>query len=173
MNFLKFSLLAIVCSLIVGLMPTFFKFAFNDKHSFEASVIKSGVEAQSSSKNLDSIRVLATEKFKIPVYLADNGEKRTKGLGGLSSIPPDYGMFFIFDGSDYVSIWMKDMLFPIDIIWIDENNKIVHIEKNISPNTYPKIFTAPVKARFVLELNANMAATYGLKAGEAIFLKPE
>lgn len=174
MNFLKFSLLVIVCSLVVGLMPAFFRFAFNDKQTFEASVISSRMEMSADkSKTASSIRVIATEKFKILVYMADNAEKRTKGLGGLSSIPPDYGMFFIFDGSDYISIWMKDMLFPIDIIWIDENNKIVRIEKNISPETYPKIFTAPVKARFVLELNAGMAATYGLKAGEAIFLKPE
>lgn len=172
MNFLKFSLLIIVCALIVGLMPTFFKFALSDRHLFEASVIGSQAKTQSSSKSSDSIRILITDKFKIPVYIADTEEKRTKGLGGLSSIPADYGMFFVFDHSDYHGIWMKDMLFPVDIVWIDENNRIVHIENNISPNTFPKIFTTPVKTKFVLELNANTAETYDLNMGSMIFLKP-
>lgn len=171
MNFLKLSLLIIVCSIIVGLMPAFFKFAFNDKGLFTASVIGSQARAQSSSKNSDSIRVLTTDKFKIPVYIADTEEKRTKGLGGLASIPTDYGMFFIFDHSDYQSIWMKDMLFSIDIIWIDENNRIVHIENNISPNTYPKIFISPIKALYVLELKAGMSETYELNTGNSLILR--
>ncbi|MEK7065965.1 MAG: DUF192 domain-containing protein [Patescibacteria group bacterium] len=100
--------------------------------------------------------------------MADTEEKRIKGLGGLASIPRGYGMFFVFDSPDYQSIWMKDMLFPIDIIWIDENSKIIHIEKNISPDTYPKIFTAPFKARFVLELNAGISEFYNLRLGQAI-----
>ena len=100
--------------------------------------------------------------------MADTEEKRTKGLGGLASIPRDYGMFFVFDSPNYLNIWMKDMLFPIDILWIDEYFEIVHIEKNISPNTYPQIFTAPVKARFVLELNARMSDVYGLNVGGKI-----
>lgn len=175
MNFLKFSLLIIVCALIVGLMPTFFKFALNDRHLFEASVIGSQARTQShqsSSKSSDSIRVLITDKFKIPVYVADTEEKRTKGLGGLSSIPADYGMYFIFNNPDYQGIWMKDMIFPIDIIWIDENNRIVHIENNISPNTFPKIFISPIKALYVLELKAGMSATYKLNMGDSLILKP-
>ena len=173
MNFFKLSLLVIVCSLIVGLMPSFFKFAFNNKGLFTASIIESQTADKPIKAKTESfIRVLATDKFKIPVYIADTAEKRTKGLSGLASIPADYGMFFIFDRSDYQGIWMKDMLFPIDIIWIDENYKIVHIEKNISPNTFPKIFTSPVKAKFVLELNANMGTAYDLNAGGMIFLKP-
>ncbi len=166
-------MLAIFCSLLVGFIPTFFKFTFSDTRALQASVLQSQEMKKSNKPKIDSaVRVLIADKVKIPVYLADNEEKRIKGLGGLSSIPRDYGMFFIFDRSDYQSIWMKDTLFPIDIIWIDENNKIVHIEKNISPDTYPRIFTAPTKARFVLELNAGMLANYDLKIGDLIFLKP-
>ena len=173
MIFFKFSMLAIFCSLLVGFIPTFFKFTFSDTRALQASVLQSQEMKKSNKPKIDSaVRVLIADKVKIPVYLADNEEKRIKGLGGLSSIPRDYGMFFIFDRSDYQSIWMKDTLFPIDIIWIDENNKIVHIEKNISPDTYPRIFTAPTKARFVLELNAGMLANYDLKIGDLIFLKP-
>lgn len=163
MNFLKFSLLFVFISLIVGLAPAFLKFAFNNSQTAEAVAFK-------TQKRVGKIKYVSAEKAKIPVYLADTEEKRIKGLGGLTSIPRDYGMFFIFDISDYVSIWMKDMLFPIDIIWIDEDFKIIHIERNISPDTYPKIFTAPVKARFVLELNAGMSEFYDLNIGENVIL---
>lgn len=159
MNFLKFLLLLIFIYLVVGLTPTLLKFAFKNSQS---------AEAIAPQRKTDKIGYIIVKKVKIPVYLADTEEKRIKGLGGLISIPRGYGMFFIFDKSDYQSIWMKGMLFSIDIIWIDENFKIVHIEENISPGTYPKIFTAPVKARFVFELNAGMSKFYDLKEGEKI-----
>src|SRR3989344_4303524 len=135
MNFLKFSLLLLFISLVVGLTPSFFRFAFNNNQTAEVIAFK-------KTEEVNNVKYILTEKAKIPVYLADTEEKRIKGLGGLNSIPRDYGMFFIFDTSNFLSIWMKDMLFPIDIIWIDENFTIVHLEKNISPDTYPKIFTA-------------------------------
>lgn len=163
MNFLKFSLLLVFISLIIGLTPAFLKFAFNNSQTDEAVAFK-------TQKRVNKIKYISMAKVKIPVYLADNEEERIKGLGGLASIPRDYGMLFIFDASDYISIWMKDMLFPIDIMWIDENNIIVHIEKNISPDTYPKIFTPPFKARYVLELNAGMSDYYDLKIGEKVIL---
>lgn len=159
MNFLKFSFLLILTFLIIGLTPTFFKFAFNNSQPAGATSFK-------TIKDTGKIKSIIVGKAKIPLYLADNEEKRIKGLSGLLSIPHNHGMFFIFDNSDYQSIWMKDMLFPIDIIWIDDNNKIVHIEKNVSPDTYPKIFTAPVRTRYVLELNAGVSEFYNLKTGE-------
>ncbi|MBU6430972.1 MAG: DUF192 domain-containing protein [Patescibacteria group bacterium] len=163
MNFFKISLLLVFISLIVGLTPSFLKFAFNNNGQ-SADVIASKMPKS------DAIKYVIARKSRIPVYLADTEEKRIKGLGERTSIPVDYGMFFIFDGSDYQSIWMKDMLFSIDIIWIDENFNIVHIEKNISPDTYPKIFTPPFKVRYVLELNSGMSDFYDLKTGEkAIF----
>lgn len=162
MNFLKFSFLLVFISLVVGLMPSFLKFASNGSQPAEAVAFKM------TQKKTDKIGYIFSENTKIPVYLADTEDKRIKGLGGLPSIPRGYGMFFIFESFNYQSIWMKDMLFSIDIIWIDENNTIIHIEKNISPDTYPKIFTAPAKASFVLELNAGISEFYNLKTGKKI-----
>lgn len=167
MNFLKFSLLLVFISLIIGLTPALFKFAFNNSQPAEAVAFKS------PQRKTDKIGYIIAGKAKILVYLVDTEEKRIKGLGGLSSIPRGYGMFFIFDNLGYQSIWMKDMLFSVDIVWIDENNQIVHIEKNISPDTYPKIFTAPVKASFVLELNAGISESYNLRMGEKVIFGPK
>lgn len=177
MNFLKFSFLIIFASLVVGLTPTFLKFILNKEQILEGTVVLPKIKTNSisttdsTSRKNQSIRLIIYKDTKIPIYVADDETKRSKGLGGLTSIPSDYGMFFIFDYADYQSIWMKDMLFPIDIIWIDENYKIVHIERDVSPNTYPKIFTSPIKALYVLELNAGISSHYSLKIGDSLFLK--
>ena len=164
MNFLKFSFLIIFISLVVGLTSTLLKFLMSSGEPDK--VIASNVQRKS-----DKVKYIIAGKTKIPVYLADTEEKRIKGLGGLTSMPQGYGMFFIFDHSDFLSIWMKDMIFPIDIIWIDEDFKIVYIEKNISPDTFPKIFTSLVKARFVLELNVGFSNVYNLNIGEKLIFK--
>lgn len=171
MNFLKFSFLLVFISLIVGLTPTLLKSFLNNNQMLGTAVLGSKANGDFVPKSDKPIRILiVAENVKIPVYIADDNAERAKGLGGLASIPRDYGMFFVFDTADYQGIWMKDMLFPIDIIWIDENLRISHIEKNISPDTYPKIFTSPVKASYVLELNAGMSDSYNLKTGENIIL---
>lgn len=168
MNFLKFSFLIIFISLVVGLTPRLIKFLMSNNQTSEKAIFAPRVKADSVPRSNQPIRILIAESAKIPVYIADDDAERRRGLSGLTSIPRDYGMFFIFDTPDYQGIWMKDMLFPIDIIWIDENNMIVHIEKNISPDTYPKIFTSPVKALYVLELKAGMSDYNDLKLGEKI-----
>ena len=63
---------------------------------------------------------------------------------------------------------MKGMKFPLDIIWIDENYQIVHIEKSLSRTTYPKVFTSGVKAAYVLEANAGFAEKNSLRIGDQV-----
>ena len=86
--------------------------------------------------------------------IAETHAQRVQGLSGRVSLEEDEGMFFIFEKDDSHGIWMKDMLMSIDIIWIDKDFIVVHFEKNVSPDTYPKSFTSPVDARYVLEVPA-------------------
>ncbi len=88
------------------------------------------------------------------VAIADTPEKRTQGLSFTSHIPKGRGMLFIFDEIDYYAFWMKDMRFPIDILWLDDKGVIVHIAESASPDSYPESFTPPVPALSVLELPA-------------------
>jgi uncharacterized membrane protein (UPF0127 family) len=61
---------------------------------------------------------------------------------------------------------MKDMKFPLDIIWISEN-KIVHIEKNVSEK-FSGILSPPVDADEVIEINAGLSDQYGFKLGNEV-----
>jgi len=104
----------------------------------------------------------------ITVAIADNENKQEVGLGGLDSMPEDSGMLFSFSNSDYRDFWMKDMKFQLDIIWLDENAVITHISKNLSPDTYPKIFSSPKPSLYVLEVNAGFTDKYGIKIGDRV-----
>ncbi len=68
----------------------------------------------------------------INIEIADTKETRAKGLGGRDSIATDSGMLFVFDSADKHRFWMKDMKFPIDIIWIN-NGQVVNELSDIEP----------------------------------------
>lgn len=76
-----------------------------------------------------------------------------RGLSGRPSLGPNQGMLFIFPKEGFYSIWMKDMLFPIDIIWLDNNGQIVYVIENAKPCTFFScpIYKPAVPARYVLE----------------------
>ena len=81
-------------------------------------------------------------------------EERAQGLSGRSGLTDDEGMLFIFDYDARHGFWMKDMLFALDIIWLDADMNVVHAETDVSPDTYPRSFVPTVPARYVLEINA-------------------
>ncbi len=93
-------------------------------------------------------KIITIGEEAITVAIADTHKKRVIGLSGKE----EQSMLFIFPQLDYYGIWMKDMLFSLDIIWIDESFMVVHVERNISPDTYPEIFTPERKALYVLEV---------------------
>lgn len=104
----------------------------------------------------------------VSAFVADDDEERAQGLSGREHLNEEDGMLFVFDEAGIYSFWMKDTLIPLDIMWIDDGLKIVHIEKNVRPETYPASYRSPVPARFVLEVNAFFADTFNIKIGDRI-----
>lgn len=89
-----------------------------------------------------------------------------KGLGGRTSLPEGRGMLFAMSEDDTQNFWMKGMLFPIDIIWI-ENGRVIGCEKNISPSDQ-RIFTSPSDAGYVLEVPAGFCDRYRVKVNDEV-----
>ncbi|OGE78685.1 hypothetical protein A3J19_00635 [Candidatus Daviesbacteria bacterium RIFCSPLOWO2_02_FULL_41_8] len=110
--------------------------------------------------------ILGEKAFLVEV--ADTDTLRTRGLSGHVPLSEEEGMLFIFDRPDNYGFWMKDMNFPIDIVWMDESLKIVHIEKNISPETYPKVLRPTEKSLFVLEISAGQSDLLNIKVGDEV-----
>ena len=112
--------------------------------------------------------LLYIKNKKVNLIIADTKLSRVHGLSSMEFLPKDSAMLFVFEDLDKYGFWMKDMKFPIDIIWADQDKKIVHIEKNISPSTYPRIFFPPQKSLYVLEANAFFTDENGFKVGNIL-----
>lgn len=93
------------------------------------------------------------------------------GLSETKSISSDQGMLFIFEEASYYSFWMKNMKFPIDIIYINQD-AIVTIRNNAQPpknNTDNLVVYFPEKpSNKVLEIQAGLAEKYGFKIGDKV-----
>jgi len=108
----------------------------------------------------------------INIEIADTLTKRTQGLSGRKSLGEKEGMFFVFEEPDKYSFWMKDMNFPLDIIWIGEDYKIVYIKKNVKPDSYPESYTPPEDAKYILEVVAGFSNKHSVAVGQKVsFLK--
>lgn len=91
--------------------------------------------------------------------------ERERGLGGTPALARDEGMLFEFPTDALHAIWMKDMLIPIDIMWLSDDFLVVDIRKDVSPDTFPEVFVPKSPARFVVELPAGSAEAFGISIG--------
>lgn len=106
----------------------------------------------------------------VEASVADSWPERIQGLSNTPYLPPEVVKFFVFDSLAYHSIWMKDMKYPIDIMWVDEAGTIVHIAKNVPPESYPETFSPPTPALYVIEAVAGFASTHALTVGTSVTL---
>lgn len=110
------------------------------------------------------------------VELAQTEEEHFQGLSGHSPLEENKGMLFLFEDTTIRSFWMKDMIFPIDILWIHDTT-IIDIEHNVpipkegqSDMTLPKYFPSkPVNK--VLELKAGTANNSNIHIGDTITIQ--
>ena len=113
---------------------------------------------------------------QINVEIALTPEARTQGLSGRASLGEKEGMLFVFDAPGKYGFWMKDMNFPIDIVWFtpSERNeaglardlRVVYIKKDAKPESYPEIFMPEENARYVLEVLAGFSDENNLQIGD-------
>lgn len=105
---------------------------------------------------------------RIIIETVDTPAARELGLSGRQSLASDHGMMFVFDEPSNYCFWMKDMNFPLDIIWLNENKQVVYIANDLSPSTYPNAYCPNDNAKYVLEVNASVATDAGLNRGDSI-----
>lgn len=101
----------------------------------------------------------------ITAELAITDNERAKGLMFREKINPDQGMLFIFEKEGRHSFWMKNMIISIDILWLNKEKQIVHIEECVPPcreDPCPS-YTTKIPAMYVLELKAGSVKDNSLK----------
>ena len=100
------------------------------------------------------------------VRIATSDAAQQTGLSGVATLGPMEGLLMSFHTDANHSIWMKDMLVPLDIIWLDKDKAVVYIVTDASPTlSTDKIFTPVKPARYVLEVAAGSVKTSGIKIG--------
>jgi uncharacterized membrane protein (UPF0127 family) len=89
-----------------------------------------------------------------------------KGLGGREYMPSGEGMLFDMGRNMEQCYWMKGMRFPLDIIWVNDDYQVTHIERSLEPASYPKRYCGD--GRYVIELNAGQSDVAGIKLGQSL-----
>lgn len=113
-------------------------------------------------------KVILGGTTEVIVVISDTPELRERGLSGREKLAANEGMLFVFEEPRPYGFWMKDMRFSIDIIWFDQNRKIIDVWESAHPSSYPKVFTPRAPAQFVLEVPAGFFANHNLKIGNTI-----
>jgi uncharacterized membrane protein (UPF0127 family) len=110
--------------------------------------------------------------------VARSAQERAQGLSGRACLPEDAGM--ILDaGTVYVpSIWMRGMLFPLDLVWIGADGRVAAVTAGVQPEPGVPVaelrrYSPPQTVRYTLEINAGAAARLGLTPGVEVTLDPQ
>jgi uncharacterized membrane protein (UPF0127 family) len=111
--------------------------------------------------------VTANGRHKFAVELATTPAQMEQGLMFRQSLAPNAGMLFDFKTPSMASMWMRNTLIPLDMLFVDAQGRIVNIHERTVPGSLePRSATAPVRA--VLELNGGTAARLGIKPGDRV-----
>lgn len=119
-----------------------------------------------------SLKTIEVGDTKVKVEIANTPQLKAQGLSNRQSLSQNQGMLFVFNNYSKPGFWMKDMQFPIDIIWIKDNT-IVDITKNIPP---PKVgeslksYYPQDNTNYVLEVNAGWCDDNKIKIGDIVEL---
>ena len=115
--------------------------------------------------------VLNGQRFT--VELAESQQKQALGLMYRDSLPDDHGMLFIFPAESLRSFWMKNTRIPLDIMYFDEDLKLVSVAENAQPCRTRRCppYPSAGPAKYVLELNAGKAAELGVRPGDELQLR--
>jgi uncharacterized membrane protein (UPF0127 family) len=101
------------------------------------------------------------------LWLADTDASRIQGLSGVEKLGPNGGLLMAYDANGTHGIWMKDMKFPLDIVWLSEDKKVVYTVKNAPPQVGTlTIYQPKDQARYILELPAGSVEKAGIKTGD-------
>lgn len=130
-----------------------------------AAFLRVGDYAQSHGK-------VVMGEVKVKVEVVREPAEMAKGLGGRDGLEENHGMLFVFETPGEPAFWMKDMKFPIDIIWI-MGDEVVDIAPNLPVVAAEFLSTYQPKepANYVLEVNAGFVKEHGIKVGDSIEIK--
>jgi uncharacterized protein len=115
-------------------------------------------------------RVIFKDGFPVKVEVAADDENRAQGLMYRDHLAEDRGMIFVFPQKGDYAFWMKNTIIPLDMIWIDEAKKVVHVAHDVPPCQADPCPSYPpgAQAQYVLEVAAGVAAKHHVVDGDVL-----
>ncbi len=129
------------------------------------------------TSEIKEIKTVKIGLVSVKAEIADSNQERQKGLSGRSNLDQGAGMLFLIDGGKTTpTFWMKDMKFPIDIIWI-KDDQIIQIDKNVevpspqTPDNKLSLYSPKSAVSHVLEVNAGFCDLNNIKVGDSVLIE--
>lgn len=154
----KYDFYSLLMVVIIVFMVSFFLLIKHDEEKINN--LKQNINQGKETLSLNN----KTFKF----YRADDSYSRTLGLSIFDSFSDNESMLFVFDDIGYHTIWMKNMKFPIDIVWLDVDKKIIDIKENAHPYDYPETYAPKEKSLYVIEFNAGVINKFSIEIGDSV-----
>jgi uncharacterized membrane protein (UPF0127 family) len=126
---------------------------------------------EANTKSLPNKVNVTINNVNLLADVALTTDEQTKGLSIKDTLQFNEGMLFPYEAPRILSFWMKDMKFPIDILWLDADKKVVHIEERLqpcSPLLLCPSYTSDVQAQYVLETVAGFSSANGITEGAPV-----
>ena len=124
--------------------------------------------------NFEFNKCIFTESFKnnniLRLKLAETNSQRERGLMFVKKIRLNEGMIFDYKIDGYHSVWMKNTIIPLDILFLDSSYKIIDYVENTIPHNLDSIFINK-KSRYIVEINAGTIKRMNLEKGKKLNFK--
>ncbi len=106
------------------------------------------------------------------IEIADTPEERQRWLMYRQELPELSGMLFVFEQAGQYNFWMKNTLIPLDMIWINDQNKIIDIKQATPCTADPcPTYNPQWSSSYVLELNSWISQKYGIHIGDKVKIR--
>lgn len=114
-----------------------------------------------------TIQMTLPDGMPLQVEIARTPRDQSRGLMFRTDLPEDHGMLFIFERPGKNQFWMKNTLIPLDILWMDDRKRIIHIEYQVPPCKLDPcpVYGPSAESHYVLEVKAGVVHKRGLRVG--------
>ena len=109
----------------------------------------------------------AKGRFKFNIEMAISRRQQSQGLMFRRSLAADAGMLFDYRIPQRISMWMKNTFIPLDMIFIDQDGKVINIAERTIPHS-EVVISSKTPARAVLEVNGGTASRLGIRSGDQV-----
>jgi uncharacterized membrane protein (UPF0127 family) len=138
-----------------------------------AGCVSHGAAATPAPPDHAVVITIGGGSVRLDVGVADTDPERERGLMGVTSLPADQGMAFVFAEPTRATFWMKDTVIPLAIAFVDVNRRVVTIEEMEPCHTNPcPTYQSSAPYTMAVEANAGWFDRAGVAVGDRAELEP-